>query len=410
MSERGALESVKPVPDAPRAGKLSLRFIPELETEYRASRSETERRWARMSLYVALSTVLGFAVIDHFVLPAPRMGNSDLVRFGLHLPMVLVMLVLTSERYFTKWYQPAIQIAAPLFGIGSVILAAQASPEQLPLVAARLLLAVFFFYFMITLSFYAAIRTNAVLIAAYCVAAAMGYIPPHIATYQLFVLLCANLIGALGCYALEHANRASFLDRRRLVEVAMHDGLTGLLNRAALEEQTRKLWQQAVRDRQPVSVVLIDIDHFKAYNDRYGHQAGDQCLRDVAAAVRRAARRRPLDLVARYGGEEFIAVLFGADRSHAESVARGVLEAVRDLHIPHTGSLTRPHVTASVGTATVDPFSDYAHDLAVQLADKALYSAKETGRDGWASCYDQTEAVVQTTSPASPDGLLKTAS
>jgi diguanylate cyclase (GGDEF)-like protein len=323
--------------------------------------------------------------------------------------MVLVMLVLTGERYFTKWYQPAIQVAAPLFAIGSVILAAQASPEQLPLVAARLLLAGFFFYFMITLSFYAAIRTNAVLIAAYCVAAAMGFIPPHIATYQLFVLLCANLIGALGCYALEHANRASFLDRRRLVDVAMHDGLTGLLNRAALEEQTRKLWQQAVRDRQPVSVVLIDIDHFKAYNDRYGHQAGDQCLRDVASAVRRAARRRPLDLVARYGGEEFIAVLFGADRSHAEAVARGVLEAIRELHIPHTGSLTRPHVTASVGTATVDPFSEYAHDLAVQLADKALYSAKETGRDGWASCYDQTEAVVQT-SPASPDGLLKTAS
>ena len=72
--------------------------------------------------------------------------------------------------------------------------------------------------------------------------------------------------------------------------------------------------------------MLIDIDHFKAYNDRYGHQAGDQCLRDVATAVRRAARRRPLDLVARYGGEELIAVLFGADRAHAENVARAVLE------------------------------------------------------------------------------------
>ncbi len=409
MSERGLLDSVQSEPELPRAGRLTLRFPAELEAEYRASRCNTDRRWARMALYVALSTVLGFAVIDHFVLPAPRMGNSDLVRFGLHLPMVLVMLVLSSERYFAKWYAPAIQIAAPLFGFGSVILAAQASPEQLPLVAARLLLVVFFFYFMVTLPFYAALRTNATLIAAYCVAAFMGYIPPHIATYQLFVLMCANLIGALGCYALEHANRVSFLDRRRLVEVAMHDGLTGLLNRAALEEQTRKLWQQAVRDRQPVSVVLIDIDHFKAYNDRYGHQAGDQCLRDVATAVRRAARRRPLDLVARYGGEEFIAVLFGADRSHAESVARGVLEAIRELHIPHTGSLTRPHVTASVGTATVDPFSEFAHDLAVQLADKALYSAKETGRDGWASCYDPATAVQASASTVA-EGLLKTAS
>jgi diguanylate cyclase (GGDEF)-like protein len=408
MSERSLLDGVQAAPGMPRAGRLTLRFPDALESEYRAARNESNRRWARMSLYVALSTTLGFAVIDHFVLPAPKIGNSDVVRFGLQLPMVLVMLAVTGKRLFAKWYQPALQIAAPLFGVGSVILAAQASTEQLPLVAARLLLAVFFFYFMVTLPFYAAIRTNAVLVAAFCVAAFMGYIPPHIATYELFVLLCANLIGALGCYALEHANRVAFLDRRRLVEVAMHDGLTGLLNRAALEEQTRVLWQQAVRDRQLVSVLLIDIDHFKAYNDRYGHQAGDQCLRDVAAAVRRAACRRPLDLVARYGGEEFIAVLFGADRSHAESVARSVVEAVRELHIPHTASPTRPHVTASVGTAMVDPSSEYSQDLAVQRADRALYAAKETGRDGWV--FHDPAAASAPLSPASVDSLLKTAS
>lgn len=409
MTERGALQGAQPTA-MPRAGRLTLRFPPELESEYRASRLETERRWARMSLYVALSTVLGFAVIDHYVLPAPRLGNSDLVRFGLHLPMVLVMLALTGEKYFARWYQGAIQVAAPLFGIGSVILAAQASAEQLPLVSARLILVAFFFYFMITLSFHAALRTNAIVVAAYCVATAMGFIPPHIATYQLFVLLCANLIGALGCYALEHANRVSFLDRRRLVEVAMHDGLTGLLNRAALEGQVRSLWQQAARDRQPVSVVLIDIDHFKAYNDRYGHQAGDQCLRDVAAAVRCAARRRPLDLVARYGGEELIAVLFGADRAHAEDVARAVLDSIQELRIPHTGSLTRPYVTASVGTATLDPGSDYSHDLAVQLADRALYRAKEAGRDGWA-CHDPAVAAAPAQLPPSTDNsFLKTAS
>src|SRR5437762_12888854 len=101
----------------------------------------------------------------------------------------------------------------------------------------------------------------------------------------------------------------------------MHDGVTGLLNRAALEAHVRQLWQQAARDGLPVSVVLADIDHFKAYNDRYGHQAGDRCLRDVASAMRQAACRRPLDLVARYGGEELIAVLIGADREHAENVA-----------------------------------------------------------------------------------------
>jgi diguanylate cyclase (GGDEF)-like protein len=163
----------------------------------------------------------------------------------------------------------------------------------------------------------------------------------------------------------------------------MHDGLTGLLNRTALEDQVRRLWQHAARDALPVSVVLIEIDHFMVSHDRYGHQAGDRCLREVAAAVKRAARRRPLDLVARYGGEEIIAVLFGADRAHAESVAESILATVTELRIEHMASPTRPHITVSVGVATLEPGAQYSHDLAVQLADRALYAAKENGRDGW---------------------------
>lgn len=363
---------------------LPLRFPDELESEFRATHREAVRRWVRMSLLVALSTVLGFTIIDHWVLVGPALPQAGWIRFGLHLPVVIVMLVLTADRFYDRWYQPVVQVAAPLFALGLLYLLTQASDEQLPLILARLLLATFFFYFMLGMGFYAALRTNAVLVAGYLAMTLMGAIDSTIATYQLFVLLCANLIGGAGCYALEHANRLAFLDRRRLTEVAMHDGLTGLLNRSALEGQVRQLWQQAARDRLPVSVVLADIDHFKAYNDRYGHQAGDQCLRDVAAAMRRVARRRPLDLVARYGGEELIAVLFGADRSHAENVARAVRDAVAELVIPHIASSTRPHVTVSVGAATLEPAAEFSYDHAVQLADRALYDAKGRGRDGWA--------------------------
>jgi diguanylate cyclase (GGDEF)-like protein len=372
-----------PVALPPRRGWMKLAFAPELEAEYRAAHRESTRHWVRLSLLVALSTVIGFAVIDHWVLVGPRMPKSDLVRFGLHLPMVLAMMVLTAQRYYDRWYQPTIQVAAPLFALGTVYMATQASAEQLPLIVGRLVLATFFFYFMLGLSFAAALRSNAVLIAGYVAAALFGAVAPDVAVYQLFVLFCANLIGAAGCYALEHANRVAFLDRKRLTEVAMHDGLTGLLNRAALEGLVRQHWRQAARDGVPVSVVLADIDHFKAYNDRYGHQAGDRCLRDVASAMLRATRRRPLDLVARYGGEELIAVLVGADRAHAEQVARGVREAVADLLIPHAGSTTRPHVTVSVGAATLQPSAEHSYDLGVQLADRALYEAKERGRDGW---------------------------
>ena len=388
MSERAVDNGASAADFTPQPGFGKLRFPPGIEAEYRLSRHDTERRWARMSLYVALSTVLGFAVIDHRVLSGPQIAQLDLVRFGLHLPLVLSVLVLTRERLFARWYQPCVQIAAPLFGVGMVIMATQATPEQLPLIAARLLLVTFFYYFMLALSFSAALRTNLVMTAAYAVAAVMEKVPPDVATYQLFVLFCANLIGGAGCYALERANRMAFLDRRRLAHVAMHDGLTGLLNRAALEDRVRSLWQQAARDQLPVSVILIDIDHFKAFNDRYGHQAGDECLRSVAVAVRHTVQRRPLDLVARYGGEEIIAVLFGAEREYAESIARAVVESIRELRIPHSASLTCPYVTASVGAATLAPAPGAedvtAHDQAVQMADQALYSAKAQGRNACA--------------------------
>jgi diguanylate cyclase (GGDEF)-like protein len=391
----------------PWRGFLRLRFSKDLEAEFLATQRAASRRWVRVSMLVALSTVLGFAVIDHRVLVGPKVADADLVRFGLQLPLVLAMLVLTAQRFYTRWYQPAVQIAAPLFGVGLVIMATQATHEQLPLISARLLLVTFFYYFMLGITFHAALRSNAILVASYAVVAASGNVPADIATYQLFVLLCANLIGAAGCYALEHANRVAFLERRRLADAAMHDGLTGLLNRTALEEHARRLWQQAVRDRLPVSVILIDIDHFKAFNDRYGHQAGDRCLRDVASAVRRAARRRPLDMVARYGGEEIIAVLFGADRTHAETIARDVLEAVADLRIPHAASSTRPYVTVSVGATTLDTAQQSSHDLAVQLADRALYVAKERGRDSWSFCAEQGDVRSDDLFAAE---ILKTAS
>lgn len=374
--------------DVPRRGILRLRFLPELEAEFLAAYRASARRWVRLSLLVALSTVLGFAVIDHWVLGGSSLAGFDFARFGVQLLLVLFVLALTARRFYARFYQPAIQICAPLFALGHVWMAMTTTPEQLPLVAARLLLVTFFFYFMLGMTLDAALRSNAILVVAYVIAAVFGAVAPIVATYQLFVLGCANLIGAAGCYALEHANRVAFLERRRLAEAALHDGLTGLLNRTALEERFRRLWKQAVRDRLPVSVLLIDIDHFKAFNDRYGHQAGDRCLREIANAVRGAAHRGPHDLVARYGGEELIVVLFGADRAHAESVCRGVIDAVSALQISHEASQARPHVTVSIGAATLEPesplsFAHEAQDIGVQLADRALYIAKARGRNGW---------------------------
>ena len=142
--------------------------------------------------------------------------------------------------------------------------------------------------------------------------------------------MAASHESVAGSYALEHANRTAFLEHRQLSEVATHDGLTALLNRAAFEDQIRRVWQQAQRDRQTVAVIMIDIDCFKSYNDRYGHIAGDDCLRRVSTALRDAARRRPLDFVARYGGEELVAVLYGAEKAYFDAWSAVRATARRD--------------------------------------------------------------------------------
>jgi diguanylate cyclase (GGDEF)-like protein len=142
---------------------------------------------------------------------------------------------------------------------------------------------------------------------------------------------------------------------------------------------------------------MIDIDFFKSYNDRYGHIAGDDCLRRVCSALREAARRRPLDFVARYGGEELVAVLYGADKSYGESIARSLLTAVRELRIPHAGSETQPYVTVSVGVVSVDAYRMASHDAAIALADQALYAAKHQGRDR----YVAVEPVLARPDPTS---------
>ena len=363
------------------SGFRFLKFPEPLESEFRAEHRARLRVWNRLAIWVSACTVLGFAVLDHFVLSPNHARITNLVRFGMHVPAVIIMLLCSSKRFYERWYELGIGVVAPLFGIGMVIMAASSPHDEVPLVGGRLILVAFFFYFMIGLRFREAVGANLIVLTALAVATFTTSIPTASATYLLFTLFSANLIGFAGSYALEHANRTAFLEHRLLSEVATHDGLTALLNRAAFEDQIRRVWQQAQRDRQTIAVIMIDIDFFKSYNDRYGHIAGDDCLRRVCTALREAARRRPLDFVARYGGEELVAVLYGADKSYGESIARSLLSAVRELRIPHAGSETQPYVTVSVGVVSADAYRMTSHDAAIDLADQALYAAKHQGRD-----------------------------
>jgi diguanylate cyclase (GGDEF)-like protein len=165
-----------------------------------------------------------------------------------------------------------------------------------------------------------------------------------------------------------------------LTRLSAVDGLTRVANRRIFDEALEKEWARAVRTNTAMSVIMVDIDLFKAHNDTYGHQAGDECLRLVAAVLKDTAKR-PGDLVARYGGEEFGIVLPGVDGRGAMVVAEKMRRAVEGLKLPHINSITGRDVTISLGVATAFPArGGYTHDL-VASADAALYQAKAVGRN-----------------------------
>ncbi|MYM67655.1 diguanylate cyclase [Pseudoduganella sp. FT55W] len=171
-------------------------------------------------------------------------------------------------------------------------------------------------------------------------------------------------------------------------ELSMTDGLTGVANRRNFNDTIDAEWRRCARAGLPLSVIMIDIDHFKLYNDHYGHQAGDACLQQVSAAMKRCATR-PQDLLARYGGEEFILLLPQEGADGAEVVANRILEEVGRLAVPHATSPSAPQVTLSMGLATGLPPSDSTDPSAlIRTADANLYRAKQTGRNRYCLSLD----------------------
>jgi diguanylate cyclase (GGDEF)-like protein len=158
------------------------------------------------------------------------------------------------------------------------------------------------------------------------------------------------------------------------------DGLTGLANRRHFDETMDKEWRRATREQKALSLIMIDIDHFKAYNDNYGHQDGDDCLRKVAAVIAGSVKR-PADLVARYGGEEFMAVLPDTDIQGAVEIAEKLRIAVEVLDVPHAYSSAANVVTISAGVASLVPEQGTDPFHVIKLVDTALYAAKRDGRN-----------------------------
>jgi diguanylate cyclase (GGDEF)-like protein len=158
------------------------------------------------------------------------------------------------------------------------------------------------------------------------------------------------------------------------------DGLTQVANRRCFNNFLEQEWRRLTREQQPLSLILCDVDYFKRFNDYYGHLKGDDCLRQVAAAIKTAVKR-PADLVARYGGEEFAIVLPNTDLKGAIAVAEAVRTMLQQSQISHAGSESEKIITLSLGIASLIPQIDIESKSLIAIADQALYEAKKQGRD-----------------------------
>jgi diguanylate cyclase (GGDEF)-like protein len=165
-----------------------------------------------------------------------------------------------------------------------------------------------------------------------------------------------------------------------LRQLASRDGLTGVANRRAFDDALSMEWRRSQRNKTPLSLLLIDIDHFKPFNDSYGHLEGDDCLKKFSAGLQKCLGR-PGDIFARFGGEEFVCLLPETDAEGALDVAEKMHKAVQWLDIPHVASPAADVLTASFGVATLIAQKDRDLNDLISLADAALYDAKEKGRN-----------------------------
>ena len=165
-----------------------------------------------------------------------------------------------------------------------------------------------------------------------------------------------------------------------LEKLSSLDGLTGIANRRQFDRTLKQEWARAMRNETAISLIMLDIDFFKKYNDTYGHQGGDTCLKAVATVLKET-EKRSTDLAARYGGEEFAVILPETSRKGVHEIATTILHRVREKHIPHVSSEISDFVTVSIGTATFIPERGTAPEVLIRAADQALYAAKAEGRN-----------------------------
>jgi len=371
-----------------------LKFSADIEhlfREFYYNRFLIERRFA---LALGLIVFLLSGLLDYyFVIDA--IEKVVVLRYFIVSPIIIVCSCVVVVKQLSRYQQQSLAVMVICLGLTLVMIISLAPHSSSLLYFTGIILVLIFGCCLCFIRFRFALAVVGVIGLAYNLQMQLdsAYSLSTVSAHNYFYWGAGVLV--LGCSYLMEANaRATFLYEKLLKKreqglkdaneslalQASKDGLTGIANRRHFDSKLANEWRRGIRDSHAVSLVMIDIDYFKKYNDSYGHQQGDICLQQIAKTIAEYAKR-PGDLAARYGGEEFALILGGTDTVEAGRIANDLLGSIRRLAINHNDSDVASVVTVSAGLASIFPGGEKSPEQLIKQADQALYHAKGAGRD-----------------------------
>ena len=371
-----------------------LRFPAEVEARFQDDYFDKSIFQVRVALLLAAFAYSILYVLDFWITPE-LVYKTFIIRFLIVIPVIALIFVISYASHFKKFMQNYMTVAGIMVGLGSILLMGVVGPPASYLYFASLIIIVMALFSLARLRFFYATGTSFALFFIYLyMMAFVNHTPIPILINNGSLFFFAIIIGMISAYFMEVGLRREFYltaelqsktveavkANRELKKLSCTDALTGMANRRGLEEFLKREWKWAVRKKLSLSLIMADIDFFKKYNDSYGHQAGDECLKRLAQCLSQIATR-PGDIVSRYGGEEFLIVLADTTEHNAETVAEKARKKIESLEMKHEQSEVSTYVTISMGVATVVPDLESSQKTLIEAADNSLYMAKQNGRN-----------------------------
>lgn len=366
-----------------------LRFEPDLEAAYLSSSQQGLRYQSLIASLLGAGIWLLFLIVDSYRLQLfQHPAEFPLALWQLIFVRVLVLACLLVCALACAWpvfkYRQSLMVVGVIFlvGLGSITAIYCYQRLRLAHESSVLILVIMAMFLPLGQRFTASLSLALTFVAT-VLCFAWAVVEPEFQRPMLqlsLLLLMSTAVAGVWAYLLEYSNRQQFLLRRELEWLADHDPLTGLHNRRMFSHHLDLCIRQAHREQRSLALVLMDVDHFKLFNDSYGHQTGDQALIALAELLKDLAAR-PLDLAARVGGEEMALIFFDVDAEQAQALCERLVCGVQNLAIPHASSPTASCMTVSAGCALLG--EERSEDPLYQRADKLLYQVKHKGRNGF---------------------------